>query len=67
MKIEVTEPTGFLWQGERFASGDVRVVSNEMGAQVCGLGWARDVDGKVPTGTRDLAPKIIDPKPIIHT
>lgn len=67
MKIEVIEPGGFFWQGERFGQGDIREVADAMGAQACGLGWAKDAAGKIPTGQRDLKPRILDPKPIIHT
>lgn len=53
MKIEVLET--FLHGTDRFEAGDLRSVTDEVGEWVVSNGWARDVDGRVPTGDRDRA------------
>jgi hypothetical protein len=34
-------------------AGEVRVVSDKLGSLLCQMGLAKDVDGKVETGTRN--------------
>lgn len=50
MKIKVIET--FLDGRTRYEAGEVRVVSDEDGRHFCAAGWAEDVDGAVPTASR---------------
>jgi hypothetical protein len=57
MRVEVTEDrlstkdreTGRLYVQEK---GDIITVPDALGERWCGLGWAKDVAGKVATGER---------------
>lgn len=52
MKIEILEK---IQHGrDVFEPGDIRTVPDTLGAYFCNCGWAKDVDGKTPTGTRDV-------------
>lgn len=64
MKIEILE--NVKHERELYAEGDVRTVTAELGAYFCACGWARDVDGVVETGDRDLAPKVVAPDGAKH-
>jgi hypothetical protein len=50
MLTDVKDPPGYL-------KGEVRMVSPETAGYLCGLGWARALDGKLQTGKPDLSPK----------
>ena len=71
MKVEITEKrlsdadpdTGRHYlQGE----GDVISVPDALGKKWCELGWAKDVDGKVPTGERIVRGAVVDVKGTKH-
>ena len=49
MKIECL--TTFLDGKDRYESGDVRTVEDDKGAQFVANGWAKDVAGRVATGS----------------
>ena len=51
MKIECLEL--FLHGRDRYESGDIRTVPDALGAYFVNNGWAKDMDGKVPTGDRN--------------
>lgn len=51
MRVEITEKK-LKDAGYSLVEGDTITVPDEVGAYWCGLGWAKDVDGKVPTGER---------------
>lgn len=65
MQVEILEERlssdGF--QGSR---GDRFTVPDEVGSAWCGHGWAKDVDGKVDTGDRNINPVIVNPKNLAH-
>lgn len=44
---------------------DVKTVGENFGKLACELGWARDVEGKVPTGERRSGPVTITPQNVI--
>lgn len=68
MKIEITEPNGILHGRERFESGDVRSVDDALGDYFCRMGWAKDVDGNVPTGERIVSKNTaLEVPPNVHT
>jgi hypothetical protein len=56
MKVQITERriSDTDPEGTRhlFHEGDVVTVSDAYGQKLCALGWAKDVDGVVPTGER---------------
>ena len=52
MKIEVLEK--ILHEREVFEAGETRVVDDALGKYFCANGWAKDADGNVPTGERDV-------------
>lgn len=53
MKIEITEQTGIKTaEYGHMQHGEIRVVDNHLGQFYCANGWAKDVDGVVPTGQR---------------
>jgi hypothetical protein len=52
MKIECV--TSFKHGHEQYGEGDVRVVDDDLGAYFCAASWAKDLDGKVPTGDAKL-------------
>lgn len=49
MKIEVTIP--FLDGTDRFEAGDIRTVSDERGTLFVAQGWAKDLEGRIASGT----------------
>lgn len=61
MRIEMLEtvrhqtPEGWLFTAE-----EQRTVSDETGRLFCAKGWARDLDGVVPTGARTTEPAELD-------
>lgn len=48
------------------SEGDVITVPDNLGKKWCGLGWAKDVDGKVPTGERVVRGASVQPKSTKH-
>lgn len=71
MRVEITEKrlstkdrsTGRLYVQQE---GDIITVPDEIGARWCSLGWAKDVDGKVPTGKRRVYRAEVEPRSTTH-
>lgn len=72
IRIEVLERfsiDGLLYLGpipELSDEGETRFVPEEVAKTACGAGWARDLDGNIPTGLRDPSAKQLVVKPIKH-
>jgi hypothetical protein len=77
MRVEITEENGKNGHaistkdpetGRLYvqAKGDVITVSDSFGALLCGRGWAKDVDGNVPTGERIVRGATVRPKSAKH-
>ena len=47
--------------------GDVITVSDTLGALLCSRGWAKDVDGNVPTAERKPGAVRVQPRGVRHT
>lgn len=67
MKIELLEDfkhddgTGL----QQLKAGEIRVVGDNLGTTLCQMGLAKDVDGVVPTGERDVnKAHTIQPDPV---
>lgn len=65
MKVEILEEGGVKHaiddELKSFSHGDVVTVPDAVGEYFCGLGWAKDVDGNVETGERDLNKVMLTP------
>lgn len=68
MRVEVTEDvlrdnyedkTAETSRHYDHVKGDTLTVPDELGQKWCRLGWAKDLDGIVPTGERKPGPEII--------
>ena len=71
MRIRVLEESlrdECIVTGNRYdlAEGDTITVEDSLGAYWCGLGWAEDVDGNVPTGERTTKGVVVRPNPSRH-
>jgi len=64
MKIEILEK--IKHERDVFEEGDIRTVTDELGAYFCKAGWAKDVDGKVPTSERDIHHVMLAPDNVVH-
>lgn len=64
MRIKVLEETGIKHDGLHLSHDDQVTVSDEAGRMFVEMGWAEDLSGEVPTGTRDTRPKVVDPKTV---
>lgn len=51
MRVEITEAR-LRDAGFNLVEGDTITVPDEVGTKWCGLGWAKDTAGNVPTGER---------------
>jgi hypothetical protein len=51
MRVEITEKK-LKDAGYDLVEGDTLTVPDELGADWCGRGWAKDTEGKVATGER---------------
>lgn len=49
----------------RMEPGDTLTVGDAFGAYACGLGWARDTEGKVETGERRTHPVKVKPRNVV--
>lgn len=58
MRVKMLEKV--LHDGHTFEEGEVREVSEAVGAYFCGNGWAEDAEGKVETKPRDTRPRRIE-------
>jgi len=45
--------------GQRYYKGELRMVTPEKAGYFCGLGWARDIEGELPTGSPDTSEKTL--------
>ena len=45
--------------------GDIKTVGENFGKLACSMGWARDVDGVVPTGERTTRRVTVTPQNIV--
>lgn len=61
-KINATDDDG---SELHLAPGDIKTVGENFGKLACGMGWARDVDGVVPTGERSTRRVIVTPENIV--
>lgn len=59
-KLKDTDP----FTGTRYdvTEGTELVVHDDYGARLCRLGWAKDLDGNVPTGERKEGVEVLSPK-----
>jgi hypothetical protein len=46
-------------------AGDVRTVGPNFGKLACSMGWAKDVDGNVPTGEKTNRPVTVSPTNLV--
>lgn len=49
----------------RLEPGDIKTVGPQFGKYACQMGWARDIEGKVPTGERRTGPVTVTPDKVI--
>lgn len=54
MLTDVKDPDGL------FLKGEIRLVSPERAGYFCGLGWAKDVAGEIPTTAPDTSPVTLE-------
>lgn len=66
MRVEITEKK-LKDGGYDLVEGDTITVPDELGAEWCRHGWAKDTDGKVPTGERIVQGAEVQPKSAKHT
>jgi hypothetical protein len=64
IKLEVLEK--FSIEGQVYHAGEIRVVPEVVAKTACGAGWARDVDGVIPTGERDPSAKKLEVGKLSH-
>lgn len=65
MKVEVLE--GGIKDAPYFCEpGDIVTIPDDLGKNWCSYGWAKDVDGVVPTGERDSRPKTVTAKTVTN-
>ena len=64
MKIEMLEKV--MHGRDVFEAGETRVVDDDLGAYFCGLGWAKDTAGRVPTGERNTQAVTLTPDSVAH-
>ena len=62
MKVEFLDE--FRSGGRLFHEGDTLTVEDAFGARMCKNGFAKDVEGKVPTGEQPSAPVRIKPEDV---
>lgn len=73
MRVEITEKklSDLDEENDRhylLFEGDTITVPDKLGEKWCGLGWAKDVDGNVPTGERIVQKGVaLNPKKAAHT
>jgi hypothetical protein len=49
-----------------YYKGEIRHVTPEKAGYLCGVGWARDLSGELPTGTPDLTDKTLSVQNATH-
>lgn len=68
MRIEAIDPirdTDDDGTDIRMETGDIKTVGPKLGRLACSMGWARDVDGNVPTGQKRTGPVTVTPEKLI--
>lgn len=65
MRVEITE-VRLRDAGFNQVQGDVITVPDEVGKAWCRRGWAKDVDGNVPTGKRIVRGAVVQPDAAAH-
>jgi hypothetical protein len=65
MRVEITERK-LKDCGYNLVDGDILTVPDEVGAAWCGHGWAKDVDGMMPTGQRIVHGATLQPAKARH-
>ena len=61
-KIRATDDDG---SDLRMEPNDIKTVGDNFGNLACSLGWARDVDGNVPTGVKPRRPVVVTPNNLV--
>jgi hypothetical protein len=64
IRIEPLEK--FNIDGVLYLPGEIRHVSEAVAQTACGAGWAKDLDGNIPTGERDPSAKKLQIAPVDH-
>lgn len=64
MKIELLEKV--MHERDVFEAGDVRTVDDVIGKYFVEMGWAKDVDGNIPTGERNTTEIRLAPDSAVH-
>lgn len=65
MRVEITE-SKLKDAGYDLVEGDTLTVPDEVGKAWCAHGWAKDTDGKVPTGERIVTGATLQPAKAAH-
>jgi hypothetical protein len=65
MKIEMIETVKH--ERDEYLAEDQRTVPDELGAYFCANGWAKDIEGQVPTGERKTGVATVTPDNVKHT
>ena len=64
MRIEMLEKV--MHERDVYEKGDTRTVSDELGMHFCGMGWAKDVDGTIETGARNINAVTLTPDNVVN-
>jgi len=54
----------FSIDGMMYYPGEIRLVSEAVAKTACGAGWAKDLDGNIPTAERDPTARKLQIKPM---
>lgn len=68
MRIEAIDPiraTDDDGSDIKMQPKDVKQVGDNFGALACNMGWAKDVDGKVPTGKKRPGSVTVTPNNVV--
>lgn len=61
-RIRATDDDGSAISME---SNDVKTVGPNFGALACRMGWAKDVDGNIPTGEKSRDPVVVTAQNVV--
>lgn len=64
MRVEAL--TRFKHGRETWEHGDIRTVADDLGTYFCDCGWAKDLDGNIPTGSPGPTDVILTPASVVH-
>ena len=67
MRIEITDQTGVKVGSTFFPYGETFTVADALGIHFCSSGWAKDLEGLIPTGKRNTSDITVYPKNAQHT